>query len=174
MQQQSDIVVHRHAHGEVRYRRHASGTCYHEETPKAVVDWLETARERGDRVRLYYGDPATGKDWLEEHDVRGTIGRSTGQIKIPLVIPTARSTGGPGILDHCVVKLEVAGREVWRHSSYHLGKIEAKPSEIESHPYGVFRDGDNVANFRTPAQRDRYLKFIGAKPEREAPRGISL
>lgn len=30
------------------------------------------------RVRLWYGDRKTGKIWLEEHDIMGRIGRTTG------------------------------------------------------------------------------------------------
>jgi hypothetical protein len=57
------------------------------------------------RIRLWYGDEL--KSWNEEHDTIGTIGRSTGKIKIPLLIKSSRSYGGGAILDNCIVRIDV-------------------------------------------------------------------
>lgn len=82
-----------------------NGTCYHKTTPKQVIDILEEARENRTRLLFDFGDVKTGKSWGETYDIRGTIGRSTGILKIPLLIKTKRSTGGGGILDHCIIKI---------------------------------------------------------------------
>jgi len=103
------------------------GTAYHEETPMEVVRVLEAARtsSRGDRVRFCLGNTDTGRDWNEVCDVCGYIGRSTGRTKVPLLINNSRSTGGPAILDHCIVRLERKRHgergytEVYRHPKYH-------------------------------------------------------
>lgn len=82
-----------------------NGTSYNDETPQAVINILEASREHGFRIRIYYGNRETGAVW-NDLPMRGRVGRSTGIKKIPLLIPTARSSGGEGILDHCIVAIE--------------------------------------------------------------------
>jgi hypothetical protein len=104
-----------------------NGTAYHAETPENIVQILESARQtnRSTRLRFCFGDVETGRDWGEVHDTTGYIGRSTGSIKIPLLIATANSSGGGGLLDHCLVRIEREERgdkeytEVYRHPQYH-------------------------------------------------------
>jgi len=101
------------------------GTTYHDDTPAAVVAILErcrTARPRT-RIRVCYGEtsvPNAGQDWGETCDVAGYVGRSCGPVKIPLLIHNARSIGGGGILDHCIVAIRESrgGRELYRHPNY--------------------------------------------------------
>jgi len=93
-----------------------NGTTYKDDTPTKVIDILEAARlnhvedsygrpVRGRlRLRLHYGDIKTGHPWGDSET--GQIGRSTGTVKIPLLIKTRRSMGGGGILDNCIVKIE--------------------------------------------------------------------
>ena len=82
-----------------------NGTTYKAKTPKAVVDILEASRINRQRIRIFYGDVDTGRDW-GDRPMRGRIGRSTGISKIPLLISNSRSTGGEGILDHCIIRIE--------------------------------------------------------------------
>lgn len=104
-----------------------NGTAYHEETPDSIIQILEDARQdnRSTRLRFCFGDTTDGRDWGECCDTTGYIGRSTGNIKIPLLIKTINSTGGGGILDDCIVKVEQKKRgdrsyhEVYRHKQYH-------------------------------------------------------
>lgn len=110
--------------GKVIHYRIINGTAYHEETKKIITDYLEKARIEGGRVRFNLGDTRTGIDWGDTLDLCGYIGRSTGEIKIPILLKNNRSIGGPSILDHCIIKLEYKGprdkkyREVYRHKTY--------------------------------------------------------
>lgn len=83
-----------------------NGTAYHAETPQAVIDILERARANNWRLTFDFGDTKTGESWHEENDISGYIGRSTGTIKIPLLIHNVRSYGGGGLLDHCIVAIK--------------------------------------------------------------------
>jgi len=90
-----------------------NGTSYHHDTPQKVVDILEQCRQSSTRIVLDYGDVKTGKSWNEIYNVTGRIGRSTGNIKIPLLIYSKRSMGGMGILDHCIIGIkESKGKRV--------------------------------------------------------------
>lgn len=89
---------------EKRYKV-VNGTSYDERTPDEVIRILERSRKEKLRLRLFYGDTETGKVWEDATPNRGHIGRSTGDIKIPLLVRTSRSAGGEAVLDHCIVKI---------------------------------------------------------------------
>lgn len=84
-----------------------NGTYYHADTDDKVIQWLETSRERKQRIRIFYGKD--GKAWNEEFDIIGHVGRSTGAIKIPLLIHNSRSMGGGAILDDRIVRIDTKG-----------------------------------------------------------------
>lgn len=148
----------------------ANGNYYHAETPREVISWLETSRERRQRIRIFYGDGKTGESWNEENDVAGHIGRSMGPIRIPLMIANARSMGGPGILDHCIVAIATRGsdgktRFVYRHPTFKLGDWQGKPCEdsemlAKGYTFEAFRDGELQARFKTQDSAMRYLAFM--------------
>jgi hypothetical protein len=96
------------------------GTTYKDETPLQVITILEHSRNARQRVCVRYGDTQTGRDW---GDMRmcGHVGRSTGSIKIPLLIKTRRSMGGEGILDAHIVQITepTTKRVLYTHPKYH-------------------------------------------------------
>jgi hypothetical protein len=112
--------------GNVIQYKVVNGTMYHEETPDIVVRILENARMSTARLRFAFGDTKTGKDWCEVYHICGRVGRSTGEIKIPLLIPRSNSYGGPALMDHCIVRIERKYRndrkytEVYKHEKYHI------------------------------------------------------
>jgi hypothetical protein len=168
-------AIYRPGNGHViRYRRYA-GIYYHADTALEVVQTLNTARQARTRIRLYYGDTATGRDWLEEHDVEGTIGNSMGPLRVPLLIPTSRSHGGPALLDHCIVKIKEtrSGRLLYLHPQYHTGSFavrETGPDETcgtrnlreLGYTHAVDVDGANHANFQSRKAAERFVKKMTA------------
>ncbi len=111
-------VTMKGGHGQtIEYVELPNGTCYHKETPEIVRMHIESARIQGRRIRIHLGDAATGQAWGDTEV--GIIGRSTGRIRVPLVIPNVRSTGGPALLDHCIVLIEYAkGGVIWKHPGF--------------------------------------------------------
>lgn len=103
-----------------------NGTAYHADTEEKIVNILERSRANRSRLRLHWGDIKTGLDWGDTHDVTGHIGRSTGSVKIPLLIHNSRSLGGGGILDDCIVKIRYANKKeggvLYQHPEYHTNK----------------------------------------------------
>src|SRR6186713_1405369 len=106
--------------------------CIYEiQTPDVVVATLERAliqHMKNSRtalpVRFFYGDTDypkfeevhkrpcdPGLDWMEENETIGWVGRSTGEKKIPLLIPTLDSSGGGSILDGSIVRLYLGDEE---------------------------------------------------------------
>ena len=82
-----------------------NGTSYDSRTSDEVINLLEHYRSNKQRIRVFYG--SEGRCWNEEHDTMGTVGRSTGTCKIPLLIKSSRSYGGGSILDDRIVRIDV-------------------------------------------------------------------
>ena len=105
----------------IKEYRIRDGTSWDARTSDEVIDVLEKARRNHTRVHLSSGytehhaanrekaagsllmeEPlgakVLGRDWLEEYDTCGYIGRSTGSIKVPLLIHDKRSCGGPQLV----------------------------------------------------------------------------
>lgn len=82
-----------------------NGMSFDESTSNEVCNILSNANLYGWRVRIFYGDVSTGKNWNEEYDTIGNVGKSTGNIKIPLLIKNKRSRGGGVISDNCILKI---------------------------------------------------------------------
>ena len=108
-----------------------SGFAYDQSTPVEVVNIIDRllalnwhTHGGGFRVRVWYGDVETGQAWGDVET--GRIGRSTGWIKIPLMIYNNRSMGGGALLDHCIVRIDRADlvngeRHVfYQHPNFHL------------------------------------------------------
>ncbi len=156
------IVEEKISHGKktIAYQMLDNGTCYHQETDETVVRVLERARANGSRVRIFYGDAKTGKCWNDENDVTGTIGRSTGTIQIPLLIPNRRSMGGGGILDHCIVRIFLGHVEHYRHPKYKEPKVEIKQRVY----FELYLDGNiHAGMLKTADQAQRLADFMTGK-----------
>jgi hypothetical protein len=151
-----------------------NGTSYDVRTPEKVVAILENARQNRTRLHVSLGDTESGRDWLEENMVHGFIGRSTGCIKIPLLIHNRRSLGGPGLLDHCIVRIRTSsgGRILWQHDKYSHGRLEIRQkAERVSLPDGrvltvdVLREGEVQAAFENMTKARRYIGKLGVRAE---------
>lgn len=147
-----------------------NGTYFDVRTTIEVINVLEKARLNRTRLHISLGDVATGRDWLDEFECFGFIGRSVGPTKVPLILPLNRSIGGGAILDHCIVRIRHSsgGKVLWEHPSYHHGKIEVRHKEQPivfddgtSLHVDVLRDNQVQACFETVAKAMRYVQKLG-------------
>ena len=149
----------------VELAKHADlGTYFDPGTPERLREVLEAYRISNKRLRLFYGDAETGRDWLEEFGMIGRIGRSSGALKVPLLMQTPRSRWGGPILTACVVRLQdgAAGRELYRHPHYHQPVLALREGPTDL-PAEVWANDQVHARFRTQAQALRWLAFIQGK-----------
>lgn len=134
-----------------------NGTAYHADTNEKVIKALESARASRARIRVWYGDTDTGKAWAEEYDVLGYVGRSTGGVKIPLLVHNRNSFGGGGILDHCIVRIDTTdGQTLYKHPTFNAGELSIDGTD-------VYIDGQIQARFDTPAKAAKYVAFLTGK-----------
>jgi len=132
-----------------------NGTYYRTDFPAPVVQILERARANGRQVRIYYGDSLTGKDWNETYDIKGTVGRSTGPCKVPLLIKAGKSGGGE--ISDSIVRIRYADSDqnLYIHPTYSCGKIEVQESNEKGYSHSVLIDGKVYSNHKT--QRGAHL-----------------
>lgn len=147
-----------------------NGTTYHEETPDEVIRVLESARQNRTRLHVSLGDTASGRDWLEEFESHGYVGRSMGPVKVPLLVANTRSLGGGSILAHCIVRIResAGGRVLYQHPDYHHGRLEIRQkTEPVTLPDGrtltvdVLRDGEVHASFESVEKARRWVHKLG-------------
>ena len=133
-----------------------NGTTFHDETPIAVCNILNDAisSRLSKRIRIFFGDKETGKDWNEFYDTIGYVGCSSGLIKIPLMIHNTRSTGGGAILDHCIVKITVDKKTVYQHPKYHCPIVIKGCSVIDT------EDNKVIANCKDAEMAKRYFDYL--------------
>lgn len=143
----------------IKYARVTSGTCYHQETSDQVIRLLEKLQNNGTEVRIFYGDTQTGQSWHDEFDVVGRIGRSTGSIKIPLLVPKG-DCGGPGLLDHCIIRIDTREETLYQHKKFRVGHMTLSQGNDKKLPWEVFIDSVLHARFELNAEATKFMTFL--------------
>ena len=139
---------------------------FNEKTCDKVKECLEHYYNSKSRVRIWYGDNNTGMSWMEEYDTMGTIGRSTGQQKIPLLIKNSRSSGGGGILCHCIIRIDVISskRIIYKHPLFNVPSLGVYPNLDEDtkakYPFIVLKYGTIQARFKSRTSAYNYIDFM--------------
>ena len=145
-------------------------TIYDPNTPRDLVGILESARLCRTRIRLFYGDRDTGRDWNEENDIEGYLGRTMGPIHCPMLLKTTASSGGGIILSACVVRVvTTAGKQVlWQHPKYHslpftISDIPSTDPATARWPIEVLRAGEVHARFKSRQEAERFVRKMSGK-----------
>jgi hypothetical protein len=130
-------------------------------TDPKVAKVLERCRKTGATVRVFSGDPKTGTDWLEEFDVVGTIGRSRGSQKIPLLLAAGESYGA-AILTACIVRMVdwETGRDMYRHPLYQVPEFELVTGDDRKLPFAVLHEGAVHARFASKPAAMAFIAFL--------------
>lgn len=147
------------------------GTWFHLGTNELVKAVLEAARKDRMKVRIFLGDtdpdsPTCGKSWMEEFDTVGYVGRSTGTLKVPILVPPG-DNGGCAILDNCIVKITGTSMNVtlYEHPKFYVPEIEIKPvinQDVlnKGYPFRAVVEGKNHANFKTQKKADDWAAYM--------------
>jgi len=145
---------------EVRTKGIDLGTWFDPDTPRELRETLESLRKSGTSVRLWYGDPDTGKTWLEEHDLVGKVGRSTGILKVPLLVAKG-DDGGGAILTANVLRIDSAKltKSFYKHPKFHVPELTVKQGECEGLAFEVHAEGALQARFADEQGAEAYIAF---------------
>lgn len=123
---------------------------------------LERCRRDGRTLRLVLGDTATGQCWLDEHDVVGRIARSTGMLKVPLLIEPG-ADGGAAILTNCLLRLIdwMTGQDLYRHPAFRMPDLAIRrDADNGDLPWQVLHDGQVAACFSDIGKAGAYVAFM--------------
>ena len=139
-----------------------NGISFKEETSQEVCNVLSYCLETRKRIKLTYGDVKTGKSWNEQHDICGRVGRSTGEIKIPLLIHNSRSNGGGGILDHCIIKIACSetGKILYQANNYQKQEFKIVVSDMPEYQFNVLIDGKLFSRHKTERSANVLIKKL--------------
>lgn len=146
-----------------------NGMSYHEDTDQRVIDVLDTLHRDGQdtRIRIYLGDTKTGESWLEEYGTMGYVGRSTGSVKVPLLLKNKRSRAGGAISTDSIVQItDTRGRRVYyQHPTFFVRDMYVMDMrEVEEVtdglPWRVTTTDDVIAHFASEGEAWRYIAFL--------------
>lgn len=103
---------------------------YAPETKDEVIGVLDRARIGRVRVRIFYGDPRTGRAWGSPPPGGSQCGliklERCGSLRIPYVNARKKCDGG-AMLERHIVKIETAtGEELWKHKLFHTSPSPVK------------------------------------------------
>lgn len=133
------------------------------ECPDAIYNILKSAAEKGTKLRMWYGDKKTGKDWGEIFDTYGYIGKSYGKSPIPILLKRKDSKGGCAILADCIVKITIDKEVVYQHPNFKQSNYEIQDASDSLKKHGflfsVFADGENIYNCKTRKQAENEIAF---------------
>ena len=139
---------------------------FNDETSDKIKECIEYCYKSKLRLRIWYGDTKTGVSWLDEYDTIGTIGRSTGKQKIPLLIKSSRSSGGGGILCHCIIRIDVISsrRTIYRHPLFNVPMLTVATNNDNDtknkYPFIVSKNNELQARFKSEKQAKNYIDFM--------------
>jgi hypothetical protein len=139
-------------------------TWFEPGTPPGVCNALDTARIRGNRVRLWSGGPVTGEAWWETDNVIGYIGRTSGPLRQPTLIKSRYGTKGERLSTLCVVRImdTKTRKELYRHPHYHMREFVL--SKDSYHPHAPFiicsKQGETLTRFEDKSARQRWIEFM--------------
>ena len=139
-----------------------------------LMDIINNYRSNDWRVRIWCGDIETGRAWNEEYAVTGTIGRSNGSIKIPLIIANKRSYGGLALNVGNIIRIDDIEdkRTIWKMDNFHVEKMEIELVNGSEYPFAVIQHKDdgttqNIANFKKENQARNYIAFLEGRRYRK-------
>lgn len=123
------------------------------------------------RIRVFYGDIHTGRSWNEGYDVKGTVGRTTGVIKVPILLSRKDSNYGGILLLSSVIRIDDIEdkRTLWKLPNFHVEKMRVSSSDSSNLPWKVEKlvmhtnRCQTQAYFKTETQAQKWIDFMEGK-----------
>lgn len=133
---------------------------FHSTTLPPVRRALRQARVCRRKVRMYYGDPYTGRDSLHTRDIIGWVGAGGVPHKRPMLLAAANHRTGVPIPDSAIVRIQdIDGFcDLYRHPQYSLPQLTIVP--LLDGSARVLVDGGLHVDFRGDAQAKRWVQFL--------------
>lgn len=136
-----------------------------------LVSIILQYRGSKERLRLFYGDIHAGRSWNEEYNVMGSIGRTCGNFKVPVLLNNSRSYSGEAISIGSLIRIDEISshRTLWQVPGFHVEKLYVQHIPVnKDYPYAVMQLHDNetvskAADFKTEVQAKHWIDFMYGK-----------
>lgn len=135
-------------------------THFDPDTDPLVQQVLEDCRTKKRRVRIFLGNTESGECWMEEFDVVGRIGRSTGPLKVPLLVEAGESGGG-AILTACILRImdTRTQSDLYRHAKYQVPEFDIRQAP-QAKRVEVLCKGEVHARFDSKQDAENWCAFM--------------
>lgn len=123
-----------------------------------VISILEKLYNTNKRIRIFSGNTETGKNWNEENDVMGYVGKSTGDNKIFLLVNNSRSKGGIAISINSILCIMNTSNSqiIYKHPLY-------KSDIWNILDCSVYCNNELYAITQTPEKAKKLIDFMTGK-----------
>lgn len=137
------------------------GTWFAPETPVAIQKLVNRLIHSNEKVRIFHGDRTTGRSWMEEFDVIGRVGRSTGTLKIPLLV-SEEDNYGRSLLEASIIRVIRCsdGKNLYRHPGFHVPPMQVVENEHPQYAASVLVEGVVEARFKSYAKACHWVAFM--------------
>lgn len=135
---------------------------------EGLMNTILRAYKYKSRVRVFYGDIHTGRSYNEEYYVTGRIGRTCGNIKIPILVHNERSWGGGALLIGSIIRIDDIKdkRTLWKLDNFHVEEMNVCSNDSLELPWKVeiFKEDtkqwQTEACFKTEIQAQKWVDFM--------------
>jgi len=155
---------------EAYYQREALVEVY-AKSPKSMNTWFTPgtdpevkcvtleAYNSKQKIRIHFGDTETGESWLDENDVAGYVGRTTGPMRSPILLATLKHSGGCCILTDCILRIQALPslEDLYQHPKYVKPSLTLIP---DGKRVKVLRGEEEQASFNSTIKATHYIQFL--------------
>lgn len=141
------------------------GMWFADGTPEKLKTVILNGYRSNCRFRFWYGDVESGGSWDEENDVCGYIGKSGGNIKVPLLLNKSNSTGGVELTNNIVKIYNITLKKVvYQHPTFNQSKFEAvNGSDMKVYAANVLQDGKIYSRCKTFQSAVKLAAFMNGE-----------
>lgn len=144
----------------------ANRTYFGPGVPEKLQRMVETLRRFPGRVRVVQGDTKTGESWLDLNDVVGEIVRSTGTLRVPLLLPDDSRYGGALSCDRILLIRDMEdGKVLWQAPTWKPPVLNLIPASGDALEAGLRwtitgPEGQEIASFEHQGKAAAALAFL--------------
>lgn len=123
------------------------------DTTMEVANIVDFMYQTGKRYKIYSGCTETGRVFAEEYDTVGTVSKTTGELKIPILITRKGNHGGAAISTGSILAVKEVGSKhfMFKNKLFIQPTVEIKETKsvLSEYKYETIFNGDLYSRHRT-------------------------
>lgn len=140
------------------------GTWFKKDTRVGVKKVIDRLIHTGEKVRVFYGNPKTGKSSMDEFDMIGEVGRSTGTLKVPVLLSESDGFGAPMQDDMIIRIIRMSDhKNLYKHPGFHVPEMKIIEGEHPQFKVSVMVEGQVAARFKNLGKACKWIAFMAGE-----------